>query len=159
MDGATMQALLTAMVTWLSVNCGLPATYDLPQVRYAPLLEIAFLHHDAFSADAQRQVRAAYEAAPGRQKREVVSVYDARRRTIILPEGWEGRSPAELSMLLHELVHHLQSGAGLRYGCPQEREALAYEAQEKWLKQFGTTLEAEFDIDGLTLLVSTRCSM
>jgi hypothetical protein len=154
-----MEALLAAMVTWLSVNSGLPATFDLPQVRFAPSMEIAFLRHEAFSADAQRQVRAAYETVPDRQKREVVSVYDARRRTVILPEGWEGRSPAELSVLLHELVHHLQFKAGLSYACPQEREALAYEAQEKWLKQFGTTLEAEFGIDGLTLLVSTHCSM
>jgi hypothetical protein len=62
-----------------------------------------------------------------------------------------------LSVLVHEIVHYLQDVAQLRYSCPQEREALAYEAQERWLGLFGTSLEAEFDIDRLTLLVTTRC--
>ncbi len=154
-----MQALLTAIVTWLSVNYGLPAIYDLPTVRFAPQMEIAFLHYGAFSAEAQQRVKAAYEADRGQKARRVVSVYDERRHTILLPEGWKGRSPAEISMVVHEMVHHLQAEAGLGYGCPEGREALAYEAQEKWLEQFGTTLEAEFGIDGLTLLVSTHCGM
>ena len=31
-----MNALLTAIVLWLSANFGLPATHELPQVEYAP---------------------------------------------------------------------------------------------------------------------------
>lgn len=150
-----MQALLTAMVTFLSINYGLPATYDdLPDVRFAPSMEIAFLHYEAFTPETQRQVVTATEAASARK---VVSVYDGRRHTILLREGWKGRTPAELSMLVHEMVHHLQAAAGVRYACAEEREALAYEAQEKWLELFGTSLVAEFGIDGLTLLVSTHC--
>lgn len=155
--GTTMQALLTAIMTWLSINYGLEATYDdLPAVRFAPPMEMAFLHYEAFTPDAQRRVVAAYQAASARK---VVSVYDVRRQKILLPEGWEGRTPAELSMVVHEMVHHLQAEAGLRYGCPEEREALAYEAQEKWLEQFSTSLNAEFGVDALTLLVSTHCGM
>ena len=58
---------------------------------------------------------------------------------------------------MHEAVHHLQNTAGLTYACPQEREALAYQAQEKWLGLFGRSLASEFQIDGLTLLVNTKC--
>jgi hypothetical protein len=36
---------------------------------------------------------------------------------------------------------------------------LAYEAQDKWLHLFGRNLEAEFEINGLALLVSTSCAM
>ena len=49
--------------------------------------------------------------------------------------------------------------AGTAYECPAEREKLAYEAQENWLRLFGRNLEAEFEVDGLALLVSTSCAM
>lgn len=154
-----MQALLAAIVTWLSVNFGLPASSELPAVRFAPPAEIAFIHYGAFTSESQRRVRAAYAALPAEKRREVVSIYDDRRRAIILPLGWEGVTPAEMSMLVHEMVHHLQNAAGLKYACREAREKLAYEAQEKWLGLFGRSLASDFQIDGLTLLVSTTCGM
>jgi hypothetical protein len=57
------------------------------------------------------------------------------------------------------MVHHLQASAGLRYPCAEARKALAYEAQDKWPGLFGSTLEAEFQIDAMTLLVTTHCGM
>ena len=86
-----------------------------------------------------------------------MAVYSDATQTIYLPEGWTGRSPAELSVLVHELVHHVQNVAGLKYACPQEREKLAYEAQERWLGLFGHSLERDFELDGFSLLVKTRC--
>jgi Domain of unknown function (DUF6647) len=154
-----MDALLIALVTWLSINYGLPATDDIPEVRFAPPIEITFLHYQAFTAPARERVLADQNAIPADKRREVVSVYDTLRGVILLPDGWTGRTPAELSVLVHEMVHHLQTVAELRYACPAEREKLAYEAQERWLEQFHTSLEREFGIDKLTLLVSTNCGM
>jgi len=54
-------------------------------------------------------------------------------------------------------VHHVQNVAGLKYACAQEREKLAYEAQERWLGLFGHSLERDFELDGFSLLVKTRC--
>jgi hypothetical protein len=34
------------------------------------------------------------------------------------------------------MVHHLQTVGGLKFACPQEREELAYKAQERWLELF-----------------------
>lgn len=45
------------------------------------------------------------------------------------PEGWTGHSKAELPVLWHEMIHHLHSGADVRFACPREREKLAYHAQ------------------------------
>jgi hypothetical protein len=69
----------------------------------------------------------------------------------------KGRTPAELSILVHEMVHHLQNEAGLKYECPQAKEKLAYEAQGKWLDLFGLNLEKEFEIDPLALILTTQC--
>ena len=60
-------------------------------------------------------------------------------------------------MLVHELVHHFQNVLGLKYECPQEREKLAYIAQNRWLTLFGHSLENDFDMDAFSLLVKTRC--
>jgi hypothetical protein len=60
-------------------------------------------------------------------------------------------------VLVHEMVHHVQNVGGLKYACPQEREKLAYTAQERWLGLFGRNLEADFEIDAFSLLVKTRC--
>ena len=57
------------------------------------------------------------------QAREVVAVYHDATRTIFLSDAWTGASPADLSVLVHEMVHHLQNLAGLRYECPAAREA------------------------------------
>jgi hypothetical protein len=88
---------------------------------------------------------------------EIVALYDDDDGVIYVPEGWTGRTAAEQSTLVHELVHHLQHAAKKRYACPEEREAAAFAAQEKWLALLGTNLEREFEIDPFTLLVRTHC--
>jgi hypothetical protein len=88
---------------------------------------------------------------------KVEAYYDDATRTIYLPKGWTGASPAELSLLVHEMVHHVQNVAGLVYACPEERERLAYAAQRQWLALFGRDLMREFRLDPLTLLVRTSC--
>ena len=90
-------------------------------------------------------------------ERDTVAVYSDAARTIYLPEGWTGSTPAELSVLVHEVVHHAQNVLGLKYECPQEREQLAYRAQERWLGLFGRSLASDFELDPMSLLVKTRC--
>ena len=153
-----MNALLTAIVLWLSATFDLPATYEHPKVEFVPAVEIAFLHYGAFTAEKRREALAQYRSNISLDKRrEVVAVYIDATKTIFLPEGWTGNSPAELSVLVHEMVHHLQNVARLKFECPQAREQLAYAAQERWLGLFGRNLLEDFEIDPLTLLMSTRC--
>ena len=90
-------------------------------------------------------------------RREVVAVYSFPNDTIYLPEGSTGNTPAELSVLVHEMVHHLQNRAGAKFACIQESEAMAYAAQERWLGLYGHNLLADFEVDAFTLLASTRC--
>ena len=87
----------------------------------------------------------------------MVAVYDDSSSTIYLALGWTGDTPAGLSVIVHEMVHHLQHEAGLKLACPEERERDAFAAQERWLAEFGTNLETEFEIDPFTLLARTSC--
>jgi hypothetical protein len=91
------------------------------------------------------------------RRNDVLAVYSDTKRTIYLSEHWSGADEAELSVLVHEVVHHLQNAAGLKYNCPGDRERTAYQAQAAWLRQFDKSLESEFGLDGLSILVHSNC--
>lgn len=154
-----MDALLTAIVVWLSANYGLPAIFDQPRIARVPSIEMASLRNKGLPASRQRVSTIQDQEASVEKMRDVVAVYDDQTRTIYVSDKWTGHTPAELSVLVHEMVHHLQNQAGITYECPAEREKLAYEAQDKWLGLFGRSLESEFQINGLALLISTSCVM
>jgi hypothetical protein len=150
--GIVDPAVLAAITTWLADNFDLPAA-NRPRVELVPPARIAAFRYRGF---AQPQT-SGDEQAMHDAGREIAGVYDDATRTIYLPEGWSGATPAELSVLVHEMVHHLQNGAQLKYECPQAREQLAYAAQERWLSRHDRSLASEFEIDPFTLLVRTRC--
>ncbi len=139
---SSIEALLDAIVTWLSANFALPANYDHPRVLLVTGEHVSSIR---------------YKSVPPSQRREVLALYDDETETILLTKSWHGKSPADLSILVHEMVHHLQHRAGLAFACSAAREAMAYAAQEQWLRLFGTTLQDEFEIDPVTLKLSTSC--
>lgn len=143
--------LLDGILTWLSSNFDLPAIKERPVVEFASRMELARLrasdrlHSQGFMNDGQLA------------QREVVALYDTKKRTILLPDDWGGASPADQSVLVHEMVHHLQNLGNLKFDCPHAREKLAYLAQDKWLQRFGLSVEQEFDVDMFTVLISSAC--
>jgi hypothetical protein len=139
----TMPVLLETIAAWLAAEFGLPPLHEAPAVKFVP-------------ARAMMAVRLR-DMPPTSQGAGLVAIYDDAKRTIHLPQGWTGRSPAELSVLVHEMVHHLQNAPGVRFECAEAREKMAYEAQARWLAAFGSGLDVEFGIDPLTLLVRTSC--
>jgi hypothetical protein len=150
-----LQTLLTALETWVSSQFDLPAIHEHPNIEFASPAKIASLRFTGLLSDPGVQV-APYDRASSAQHDTVAVYYDATR-TIHLPEGWSGGTPAELSVLVHEVVHHFQNVLGLKYECPQEREKLAYIAQDRWLALYGHSLESDFRIDAFSLVVQTRC--
>ena len=150
-------ALLTAIVLWISGGFGIPANYEHPNIKLVPAQEITFLRYRAFTAAQQRDVLRQQGSMPAADRREAVAIYDDKSETIYLPDTWTGDSAADLSVLVHEMVHHLQNKNQLTYECAGAREQLAYAAQDKWLRLFGRSLESEFQIDAFTLKVTTTC--
>lgn len=51
--------------------------------------------------------------------------------------GWEHNDRLEVSLLLHELVHHAQLFSKREYPCKNSKEYEAYTLQNKWLAQQG----------------------
>jgi len=157
---ASMDALLTAIVIWLAANYELPAVFNHPRIEQVPSVEMTTLRYKGLLTAHRREISVIpTQEASYKKMRDLVAIYNDSTNTIYLSDKWAERTPAELSVLVHEMVHHLQNKAGIVYECPAEREKLAYEAQDKWLGLFGRTLESEFEINGLALLISTSCAM
>ena len=68
-----------------------------------------------------------------------IASYDGGSRTIYVPEGWNGSSPAELSEFVREMTHHLQNEGDVAYECKPEQFAKA--VQDRWLALFGNGVQ------------------
>jgi hypothetical protein len=146
--------LLHEIVSWLSSEFDLPAVEDQPNIKFASKTRLVTMQTED---RAHWQGLTQDEGIDRLAQRRVVALYDNKSRTIFLPDDWIGKSPADQSVLVHEIVHHLQNLANLKFECPRAREKVAYLAQDKWLGRFGTSLEKEFDVDMFTMLVSSAC--
>ena len=146
---------ITAMETWVSNQFDLPTMHEHPRIEFAPPAKIASLRFTDLLSDPGAQVEP-NNRAPSAQH-DTIAIYDDATRTIYLLEGWSGSTPAELSVLVHEMVHHFQNLLGLKHECPQEREKLAYIAQDRWLGLFGHSLADDFALDPFSLFVKTTC--
>jgi hypothetical protein len=155
---ADMEPLLTTIVLWLSINFGLTANYEPPRIEYVPPAKMAAVRYSRLAAlRPDRFASEAGRSAPAEVGQDVNAIYDDLSRTLYLPERWTSGNPAHVSLLVHEMVHHLQNLAGEKFMCAQEREKDAYKAQRAWLALFDRTLEQEFGIDPMTVLVRTNC--
>jgi hypothetical protein len=138
-----MDVLLKVLIVWVAGATGLPATDNLPELRFdEPAAIGAAVNPTGLSADPI-----------------TIAYYDASGPFVVLPTGWRPEDPFHLSMLVHELVHHLQQEAGLSYACPGLREREAYGAQQRWLESQGLDLvgNSSFQIDEMFLLLRTSC--
>ena len=148
------EGLLDQIMSWLASNFDLPAIKVRPVIKFASKMELAMM---TARDRAHFQGLPQAEALDQLNQRPVLALYDNTSKTIFLPDDWIGTSPVDQSVLVHEMVHHIQNLAELKFECPMAREKLAYLAQDKWLGRFGTSLEREFDVDMFTVLISSAC--
>jgi hypothetical protein len=138
-----MEPLISVIILWLSLTFAFPTAPERPQVRHVPPQHLTSIRFGGVVGAGHDQ--------------NVLGAYDARSQTVFLRDDWDSRNAADVSVLVHELVHFLQDRASWSYECPGEREALAYEAQQRWLQLFGKSLEGAFDLDAMTLKLRTAC--
>lgn len=150
----TTGASLDELARWLAANYDLPYSAEPLRLERVSRLHLHQLRHKAFLSS---QAGGEGSAPPPGYRREVVAVYDDKNRIVYLPESWTGETIADQSVLVHEMVHHLQNVAGEKFACASEREKTAYLAQDKWLRQHGLDLKKTFDVDMFTVVVMSAC--
>lgn len=136
-EADTMTELVGTLETWLDRNADLPRRDTAPVIRRI----------DRAAALAMSTARHTGQGAAPRGR------YDPDTATVWLVRPWSPRDPFDVSVLLHELVHHRQAEAGHWY-CPGAQELPAYKLQRAWLAELG--LEPE--VNWIAVVLEAGCT-
>ena len=138
-------ALIAEVADWIQARSNLPLPERLPEVRRMSREDMARV----FAGETPG-------ASSGRQ---IEALYDSRNTTILLAPDWNPERARDISVLLHEMVHHMQFAADAPADCPAARERTAYDLQTAWLEEHDLDLFDEFELNGLTLMILTTCGV
>lgn len=114
--------LIHTLDHWLDAESPYPARATAPRIRLI----------------SPQQARAMSESG-GRLGSTRRGLYDPDTQTIFLVRPWSMRNPQDVSVLLHELIHHRQATARHWY-CPGQQELPAYRLQDAWLADQGESI-------------------
>ena len=140
-----MKALIPATIAALSTFLLTSAYYD----KTALMPEVELLSGD--------EINEIY--CPSGGCLNTVALYNRETQTIIINETFDPSKEYDLSVLLHEFIHHLQNINGdKRIGCAGDMEKQAYETQRRFLETRGTADTSKLmGIDTFTQLLITTC--
>ncbi len=118
----------TPLIHWITTQTGWTVR-DTPSIRFVPSATLAKMFSEAST------------------KLHVEALYSERDHSIYLPDGWRADNLRRRSILLHELVHHLQYLNHAKVTCESEHEFQALQLQVMWLGEQG--VDDPFDLTGL----------
>ena len=88
----------------------------------------------------------------------VEGLYSLEDHSIYLPEGWRGDDLRDRSVLLHELIHHLQYLNKIKAVCRAQDDWQALELQLAWLREQGVEDPVDLlDLNPLYILMLRQC--
>lgn len=148
------EPLLRAAMAFAVAHTGLPPLPEgvLPSAVIARAEEIHNLWRPGtpFDPEAAFQVRALYLDPPT----------GGPAGTMLFIEGWTPHTDKGLAILVHEMVHALQYGAGVRESarCVGELERDAYDTQKAFLRALGHDDPHEaMDTNPLAVALISQC--
>ena len=136
-EAGSLDGLVEHLEDWLDRHSELPRRETVPVVKWTSVAGVTALTGSQ---------RAAHVAT-------VRGLYDAEGATIWLVRPWSARDPRDVSVLLHELVHHRQAASGHWY-CPGAQELPAYRLQQAWLGELGLPLE----VNWVAIVLESGCT-
>ena len=86
------------------------------------------------------------------------AIYSQKDDTVYLSNNWKSNELRDRSVLVHELVHHLQYLNHVKATCKSEYEFQAFKLQAAWLSEHG--VEYPLDLMGVDLryiMMLSRC--
>ena len=150
-----MIEIITSLMLWIAAATGWPIP-DHPKITY---IEDGYqffrLSHEC-DAKPNQPVCDTYNG----EDTNILGLYNHLTKTIYLNKEFWWASVRDQSILLHELVHHMQYSRDsefYRKQCKGDLEKEAYDLQEIWLKERGRTLYDTIELGPLFRYILTRC--
>ncbi|WP_223475317.1 DUF6647 family protein [Oricola indica] len=134
-DAGSLDDLAGVLDDWLDANSDYPRNPAPLAIEIADPITIAM--NPSVASSFGSRTRGLYDPEAGR---------------IYLIAPWSRKDALDVSVLLHELVHHRQIAR--HWYCPAAQEPDAYTLQQAWLAERG--LEA--DIDRVTIVLAAGCT-
>jgi hypothetical protein len=133
---ATPEDLVEDLEAWLDQHLSNPRPPRPPRIRVI----------DAATAHQMR-------GGVSRMGQRLRGLYDPETATIHLVAPWSAGDARDVSVLLHELVHHRQTAARHFY-CPGAQEPEAYDLQAEWLAERDLTLR----VNRIAVVLEADCT-
>jgi hypothetical protein len=131
-----MPELVSGLENWLDTDADWPRRDAPPRIRFVN----------------QWQAKARQGTTSSFQRGQLRALYDPDLSEILLVLPWDPRNAKDVSVLLHELVHHRQ--APHHWYCPAAQELPAYRLQDAWLAEQGLAIE----INWMAVVLDAGCS-
>ncbi|WP_212525349.1 DUF6647 family protein [Actibacterium sp. MT2.3-13A] len=131
-------ALVAELILWIGEETG----YDTAEALEAPPEILFCLTGEEIGVDDEDML----------VEENMLGAYDLARGRVFLVRPWSEGDSRQVSVLLHELAHHVQF-LNRGFDCRQAAEWEAYQLQAKWLAERG--VEPAFD--WLHIYFLSRC--
>ena len=161
-----MKVFVTALMLWISAETGWPIP-EHPSFLYLTNHELrayAYGCDDDPIPEASKDICAArkdWDIDDWEKIKAPLALYNHREQIVVLNKTFNIDSIHDQSVLLHELVHHMQNHIGVNLdtvGCKGDLEKEAYELQNKWLKEkYNLSVFDVIAINELFLMIITSC--
>jgi hypothetical protein len=151
------------MMIWISQATGMPVP-EPPPLAYTTPKQMVIMTYGCDQSPVlqgnEQLCKSLDGGAPNASPPEILAFYQDKTGIVYLKKGWTGDTLREKSILLHELVHHMQYKSGVDPKiCSAKLEDQAYKLQDRWLRERGSTLEKEIKINEFFLLMITQCQV
>lgn len=150
-----MKETILSLMLWISSHSNLQMSTNVPDIV---LKEKQELHRIMF--DCHKKNRKEKFCENGSGSENLLAVYDNDTKTIYISKDIDRNSIVYQSVILHELVHHLQFENKMedKVLCRNKLEEQAYRLQNKWLQdEHDTSLVEAVNMNMLYLFFITRC--
>jgi len=141
---------------WISAVTGFSVP-EIPHIKSATFAEMKHLSYDCDNIISSNKDVCKDTSVGGK----TLALYMESSETIYLSNDFSWTSKKDQSILLHELVHHMQFANNYQKtteSCKRSvLEAQAYSVQSEWLKTYGMSLEKDIGLGPLYLYIITTC--
>jgi hypothetical protein len=154
-----VDTLARTLLAWIAAKTGLAAP-EPPRIAFVPENQMRHLFDAAAGPDQQPQadVPANQGAGGAHRTSSVLAFYLHATATVYLPETWRTGGLRDQSILLHELVHHVERLNKVVAACPAALERQAYGLQATWLREQGVAEPYELiGTDEFTVALLSAC--
>ena len=154
-----MVELIISLMLWITTVTGYPMPEKLPIIKYASPSEV---YYRQYRCDAPtKHTKKKCEDINPKEAEKTLAIYNHHTDTIYLKDGLENMFNKNIyeSIVVHELVHHMQYESDAQFDCLGQYEEDAYEIQDKFLLSRGENGVIEsLRLNELYLMMIFQCN-